>query len=73
MSQNITNRLPRLTASDIQQYGSSSHIIHKATTSKNNGTYDDTHKMYWIYKRMMTPTILTNEDVTISNYPLCSR
>ena len=46
MSQNITNRLPRLTASDIEQYVSSSHIIHKASTSKNNGTYDDTDKMY---------------------------
>ena len=49
MTQNISNRLPRYaskTASDIEQYVSSSHIIHKASTSKNNGTYDDTDKMY---------------------------
>ena len=47
MTQNISNRLPRFkTASDIEQYVSSSHIIHKASTSKNNGTYDDTENMY---------------------------
>ena len=52
MNQNISNRLPRFlnyaskTASDIEQYVSSTHIIHKASTSKNNGMYDDTENMY---------------------------
>ena len=48
MTQNISNRLPRYaskTASDIEQYVSSSHIIHKASTSKNNGMYDDIYNM----------------------------
>ena len=43
MSQNISNRLPRF---DIEHYTSLSHIIHKASKSKNNGTYDDIHNMY---------------------------
>ena len=49
MTQNISNRLPRFaskTARDVEQYVSSSHIIHKASTSKNNWTYDDTENMY---------------------------